>query len=200
MTPSTRNVVSNWDWIRVIILGTMGNSLVGGLTGFIGSFILQREAPITIAICWIGALAGMIGGLLHAIVIFALEHQSGSNSAYSSLKLTRLGSKCELIFSHAPCWTAIGALISYLILVGNPLDSTNQISQKLQFSMVLLTAFEGHIAIVIYATTMSWLTGSEDHLLILQNTIILMVRDLLLLKEEEESDQDCEKLIDDFLP
>ncbi|EGG03129.1 uncharacterized protein MELLADRAFT_109601 [Melampsora larici-populina 98AG31] len=161
-------------WIKVIILGSIGNTIVGGLTGFIGSFCLQHHPLISISIIWIGALAGLIGGLLHAIMVFFTSYFFTTSTKPNQPK--SLSQELLFILTQAPLWSTIGATISYTILVENPLHFNHQASHQnhLSFWMVLLTALIGTFLIALYSIVMFWFTKSESHLWILQNGLVLL--------------------------
>lgn len=164
------------NWTKVIILGSIGNTIVGGLTGFIGSLCLQHHPLITISIIWIGALAGFIGGLLHAIIVFFTSYLFNTSSKPNEPQ--SLSKEILLIFTHAPLWSTIGATISYTILVENPLivhhQSSLTITNPLSFFLVLLTALIGTFLIALYSIAMFYFTESESHLWILQNGLVLL--------------------------
>lgn len=171
-------------WAHIFLCGSIGNSILGSFTGLVGSLILQRNRPTTIAISWIGCVAGLIGGLLHATIVLFLERKTFFKGQPLQPNIKSFKTLSLLIFTHAPSWSAIGATSSYLMMVGNPTDSSNPLVSKLPFGMVILTALSGTLGLAIYAIIMCRFTGSSSHLFILQNLIILMAQDLITSESE----------------
>ncbi|EGG12719.1 uncharacterized protein MELLADRAFT_101219 [Melampsora larici-populina 98AG31] len=129
---STQSEIKSFQilkWIKVIILGSIGNTIVGGLTSFIGSLCLQHHPLIAISIIWIGASAGLIVSLLHAVMVFFTSH-----FFTTSIKPNRpksLSQELLLILTQAPLWSTIGATISYTtILVENALKFNHPSSHQ----------------------------------------------------------------------
>lgn len=174
---STQSVIRTHqilNWSKVLILGSIGNTVVGGLTGFIGSLCLQHHPLVAISIVWIGALAGFIAGLLHAFVVFSTSHLTTTNTISTKKSNKTLSQQILFIFTQAPLWSTIGAIISYKVLVGNPFDFNHPSTNPLSFLLVWYTALLGTFLIGFYSILMFWFTRSDSHLWILQNGLVLL--------------------------
>ncbi|KAH9821239.1 hypothetical protein DFH28DRAFT_1050914 [Melampsora americana] len=179
-----------FKWVKVVTLGSMGNMIVGGLTGFLGSLCLQHHPLLAISIIWISALAAVIAGLLHAIIIFSISHH------FTTSIITKwnhsLSQDLLYIFTQAPLLITIGIAISYTILVESPVNVNHQSSNPLSFLLVLYTTITGTLMIGMYSTVLFHVTKSRNHLLILQNCLILSYFGFLL-----ESSQTVTDIVED---
>lgn len=154
--------------IGVLTLGTIANSIIGALTGLLGSLIWQHESYVIKGIVLIGGLAGGIGGLLHAIIIVHGRENVEENTVDADDDNFR--QVFTRVFSQAPCWSAIGASIGFWIMK----NTTDNIG----FTRVVCTALSGTLAFAIYAVVMCWLTESPSHLLLLQNHVLVLAKNL----------------------
>lgn len=152
------------QWSKILILGNLGNALLGGLIGLIGSLILRHHPSITITITWLGSLAGLIGGSLHAILFFITQNPS------SKLSHPNLQS-----FTLLPCFLCLGSSSSYYILIGHHHHHpTTLLPHPFNLISLILTLGLGTLTIFIYSTLISRLTTSDHHLLLLYNLIIIL--------------------------
>ncbi|OAV89116.1 hypothetical protein PTTG_28791 [Puccinia triticina 1-1 BBBD Race 1] len=154
--------------VGALAVGTIANSVVGALTGLLGSLIWQHDRRVAQIIVLIGGLAGGIGGLLHAIVTVNGRQKVERNA--TDRDYDDFGRVFLRVFSQAPFWSVIGASIGFWIANNATFDIT--------FTIVILTALAGTLGFATYAMAMCWLTGSYLHLLILQNQVLVLAEKL----------------------
>jgi hypothetical protein len=156
--------------VGVLAFGTIANSIVGALTGLLGSLIWQHDRRVAQMVVVIGGLAGGIGGLLHALVIANGKPHKGEGDA-SDRENEDFGRVFVRVFSQAPFWSVVGASIGFWI-------ARNSSFHDITFTLVVFTALAGTLGFAIYAMAMCWLTGSYSHLLILQNQVVVLAEKL----------------------
>ncbi|KAA1077163.1 hypothetical protein PGT21_007294 [Puccinia graminis f. sp. tritici] len=165
--------------VGVLAFGTIANSIVGALTGLLGSLIWQHDRRVVQMIVIIGGLAGGIGGLLHAIfIVNGKLLYTGEGDASDRGENEDFGRVFVRVFSQAPFWSVIGASIGFGI-------ARNSSLHDITFTLVIFTALAGTLGFAIYAMAMCWLTGSYSHLLILQNQVLVLAEKLEIWNDSD---------------
>lgn len=113
--------VETWMWI---LIGTFLGILVGAIPGFTSSMACGILLPVTFALTPINALVFLIsvfiatifGGSITAILLNTPGAPESSASTFDGYRMTLQGKGCEAL-GIAFCSSAIGGLISYLVMI-----------------------------------------------------------------------------------
>ncbi len=113
--------IETWMWI---FIGTFLGIIVGAIPGFTSSMACGILLPVTFALSPINALVFLIsvfiatifGGSITAILLNTPGAPESSASTFDGYKMTLQGKGCEAL-GVAFCSSAIGGLISYIIMI-----------------------------------------------------------------------------------